>query len=344
MGESQGRFVTGLVRIAPHRGDHRVAIRAAVSIAVPLLILWAIGRVDLSVYASFGAFASLYGRYDRYADRIRMQIAAGATMLVCMLIGTGLSILGTPTMLRVVVVGLVAGVVALIAHAWHWHPPSSLFAVFSAGACASLPATATSFLEVVIVGGASALFSVALTAGIAFARRGRRVLAPGRATQPADRRAVGAAVTVGVGALLAGIAGLLLIGDHWYWAMVGAVAALGGAHLTARLIRGVQRLVGTLIGVAVAAGLLALGLPPLATIAVAIVCQAGAELYVNRNYGLAMVFITPLALLMVELAFPTDPATLLADRTLDTLVGVAVGTAVAVVSAYLRRLRAEPTA
>ncbi len=336
--------MTGLIRIAPHRGDHRVAIRAAVSIAVPLVILWAIGRVDLSVYASFGAFASLYGRYDRYADRIRMQIAAGLTMVVCMLMGTALSLLATPTGLRVLVVGLIAGVGALIAHAWRWHPPSSLFAVFSAGACASLPATTASLLEVVIVGGASALFSMVLTAGIALARQGRRLLAPVRTRQVADRDAVGAAVTVGIGALLAGFAGLLLIGDHWYWAMVGAVAALGGAHLTARLVRGVQRLVGTLIGVAVAAGLLALHLPPPATIGVAILCQMGAELYVNRNYGLAMLFITPLALLMVELAVPTDPTTLLVDRTLDTLIGVVVGTAVAVASAWVRRARRRSSA
>ncbi|MFX5752291.1 FUSC family protein, partial [Acinetobacter baumannii] len=68
--------------------------------------------------------------------------------------------------------------------------------------------------------------------------------------------------TVGVAALLAGVAGVLLIGSHWYWAMVGAVAAVGGAHVTARLIRGVQRLVGTLVGVLIAAGLLALNLPP----------------------------------------------------------------------------------
>ncbi len=336
--------MTGLIRIAPHRGDHRVAIRAAVSIAVPLLILWAVGRVDLSVYASFGAFASLYGRYDRYADRIRMQIAAGVTMVVCMLIGTALSVVGTPAALRVVVVAVVAGLVALLAHAWRWHPPSSLFAVFSAGACASLPATVSSFLDVIIIGGASALFSIALTIAIAFARRGRSVLAPAPAPLPADRHAKGAALTIGIGALLAGIVGLLLIGDHWYWAMVAAVAALGGAHLQARLVRGSQRLVGTLLGVVIAAGLLALHLPPLATILVAVLCQVGAELYVNRNYGLAMLFITPLALLMVELAYPSDPITLLVDRTLDTLIGVVVGTAVAVVSAYVRGRQERPNA
>ncbi len=33
--ESRGRIMTGLIRIAPHRGDHRVALRAAISLAVP---------------------------------------------------------------------------------------------------------------------------------------------------------------------------------------------------------------------------------------------------------------------------------------------------------------------
>src|SRR5690606_26000534 len=99
MGESRGRIMTGLIRVAPHRGDHRVAIRSAVSLAVPLLVLGALGRVALSVYASFGAFASLYGRYDAYAERIRMQTAAGAVIVLSMAIGTGVSLLGAPVVL-----------------------------------------------------------------------------------------------------------------------------------------------------------------------------------------------------------------------------------------------------
>ncbi len=76
-------------------------------------------------------------------------------------------------------------------------------------------------------------------------------------------------------------------------------------------------------------------------LAIAIALQVCAELFVGRNYGLAMVFITPLALLMIELAVPVDPGLLLRDRLVDTLLGVAVGTAVAVVSAAVRRRRAR---
>jgi len=339
VGESQGRILTGLVRIAPHRGDHRVALRAAVSIGVPLLVLWASGSLELSMYASFGAFASLYGRHDGYADRVRMQAGAGACVLLAMLVGTTLAFTGVHDAVRIVVVALIAAAVTLVAHAWRWHPPSALFAVFAAGATASLPATAASFLHVLIVAGASALFSVALTTSIALVRRRGRLGLITRRRMPADREAVAIALTIGVGALLAGFAGYLLIGTHWYWATVAAVAALGGAQLNARIIRGGQRLIGTLLGVLIAAGLLALQLPPLATIAVAVLCQVGAELTVGRNYGIAMLFITPLALLMIALAVPTDPAVLLRDRALETVLGVLVGTAIAVASAMLRRRR-----
>jgi uncharacterized membrane protein YccC len=211
-----------------------------------------------------------------------------------------------------------------------------LFAVFAAGATASFPATAATFGLVLLVGGASVVWSLVVTTVLALSRRAswRR---PERTRPPIGPVAWEMTATVGVAALLAGIAGALLIGTHWYWAMVGAVAAVGGAHVTARLIRVVQRLVGTLLGVLIAAGLLALDLPPWLVIVVAVALQAGAELFVGRNYGIAMIFITPLALLMVSLASPVTPDLLLRDRVLETIIGVAVGTVVAIVSAGLRR-------
>ena len=80
MAESRGRVWTGVIRVGPHQGDHRVAARAALSVGVPLLVLLVIGRLDLSVYASFGAFAALYGRLDVPRRRIRMQATAGGIL------------------------------------------------------------------------------------------------------------------------------------------------------------------------------------------------------------------------------------------------------------------------
>lgn len=68
--------------------------------------------------------------------------------------------------------------------------------------------------------------------------------------------------------------------------------------VTGQLVRAGHRIVGTLVGLVTSAGLLVLGLGAVATVLVVAVLQIVTELLVGRNYGLALVFITPMALLM----------------------------------------------
>jgi len=93
--------------------------------------------------------------------------------------------------------------------------------------------------------------------------------------------------------------------------------------------RGVQRVIGTLAGLAVTALLLLphLGATLLAILAIALLFPT--ELFMTRHYGLALGFFTPLIMLMTELADPVEPWTILRDRAIDTLIGVAAGIAVA---------------
>ena len=52
------------------------------------------------------------------------------------------------------------------------------------------------------------------------------------------------------------------------------------------------------------------------------------ELFVGRNYGIAVVAITPLALIIGYLASPTPLVPLLIDRVVETLLGVSVAVVV----------------
>jgi fusaric acid resistance family protein len=60
---------------------------------------------------------------------------------------------------------------------------------------------------------------------------------------------------------------------------------------------------------------------------VVVVLQVVTELVVARNYALALLFITPMALLMGQLGSSQDAARLLLDRGVETLIGglVAIG-------------------
>lgn len=92
-----------------------------------------------------------------------------------------------------------------------------------------------------------------------------------------------------------------------------------------QVVRGAHRVVGTAAGLVLAAVLLSADLPGLALIVVIVVLQAAAELWVGRNYALALIAVTPLALLMVDLVAPVPTGTLLLDRGVETIIGVVVG-------------------
>jgi uncharacterized membrane protein YccC len=140
--------------------------------------------------------------------------------------------------------------------------------------------------------------------------------------------------SLGAGAIAVGLG----IG-HPYWAVVGAIAVVpppGAAH---SLSRAWHRASGTLGGIVIA-GLILWPSPPIAVLVLVVgIAQFGAEVLVARHYGAALLFITPLALVVSSLSHPVPLEGLLLDRVIETLVGCAIG----VVVVLLAR-RAERTA
>lgn len=143
------------------------------------------------------------------------------------------------------------------------------------------------------------------------------------------------ALRVGAAALMAGAIGASLGLDRAYWAIAASVLMLyQGLDLTRALQRGVERTLGTFVGLVLAAGLLALHPQGLALAAIVMALQFVIELVVARNYALATLFITPIALVLAEAANPSlSIGALLVDRGVDTLIGCLVGLVVLYASA-----------
>ena len=79
-------MLSEMFTMAPGNKDHQVAIRCAVGVFVPLITLVFLDRLDLAIYASFGAFAGIYGRNEPHAKRFLLQFRAGTLMLVVILL------------------------------------------------------------------------------------------------------------------------------------------------------------------------------------------------------------------------------------------------------------------
>lgn len=342
-----------LFTLAPGNKDHHPAIRCAVGVFVPLFTLVLLGRLDLAIFATFGAFTGIYGRGEPHGARFILQLRAGLLMLLIIFFAAISARLGpllnldavTTSWLLVLATTVVAGACSVAVSWQRLRPSGSLFHIFAFAAIASIPNQPPLWQGMLV-----AALTTLLCLLIGFSARVLRShRTPWIRPQPIRRTAeerraawlegLGYLVAAGIAGSLATVAGQALGFGHAYWAMVAAVVPLVGHTTTHRVRRGLQRIIGTMLGLGVLALILLLSLAPWQTVLVIALCQFGAELFIARQYVLAQVFVTPLALISTLLVVPTSPGILLRDRIVETVIGASVGVAVVLAPLLWRRIR-----
>ncbi|MGK2867890.1 MAG: FUSC family protein, partial [Mycobacterium sp.] len=163
----------------------------------------------------------------------------------------------------------------------------------------------------------------------------RRALTPGSESMRLAAR-------VGVAVALSGLIALIFVDDHSYWAMAAAVLMLYQGFDWSRTVqRGTERMVGTLIGLGLAAAILTWQPQGWWLVGVIATLQFIIEMFVVRNYAIAAIFITPLALTIAAGGRPVaDLEHFLLTRGLDTVIGCV--TALLVYWVALRRRGPAP--
>jgi uncharacterized membrane protein YccC len=125
-------------------------------------------------------------------------------------------------------------------------------------------------------------------------------------------------IAVAVGAALGRVLGL----GHSYWVGLTAAAALQANNVTFVVRRVASRLIGTLAGVVLAWAVFTLHPAVLVVAALATVAQFVAETIIRASYGVAVVFITVLALAIYDLGDPqAQIGAAVGARALDTALG-----------------------
>ena len=324
-----------LLELRPHDRDHWAALRVGLAIAVPLVVLWAVGRTDLAMFAVFAAFTAVYGRNFPHLSRLRLQLVAGGAQLLSIAVGGAVALSPNRTLLIVPVAALWAFGSSLLADRVRWAPPGPLFQVFAIAAIASSQSTPTRYGQGLVV----AVASIAFALLVGYIGRLLWRSAPGRLHNPYTKPivipppvhgALAHATMFAIGAFVAGAIPALIGIGHPYWAMVSAIAALGVPGGYNRVLRATHRFVGTMIGLALGALLLSFHPAGLMAIALIIVLQAAAELFVVRNYSLALIMLTPLVLVIGELGAPVPLGSLIWQRGVETFIGVAVAIVMAI--------------
>lgn len=344
-----------LFSIGPMKNDHQVAIRVAAGLFIPLVSLVVAGRLDLAIFASFAAFTGIYGRNEPHRVRVVAQLRAGLLMLAVILAATLTARLSPDGVVSpwTIVVGttIVAWGATVVVGYWRLRPAGSLFHIFAYAAIASVPhqpplgealLTAVATVALCVAIGLSSRVHPArrtpLTwAGIRAAWRVRLGVEERRALW---LESVGYLVAAAISGTIATIVGESLGFGHNYWAMVAAVVPLVGHTTRHRVARGLQRILGTIVGLTILALIVAMRPGAWVMVVLIAACQFGAEMLIARQYFLAQVCVTPLALLSTLLVVRVDPLALLHDRFIDTAIGAVIGVAVVLApSAWRRWLR-----
>ena len=115
-----------------------------------------------------------------------------------------------------------------------------------------------------------------------------------------------------------------------YWAAVSCFIIIQGIHLRTIWIKQLHRLLGTMIGIGLASWMLSWGLSMWGVATALLVMILSIESLIDRHYGLAVIFITPLTIFIAEYGsglplVPEMSTEIIQARLLDTALGCLMG-------------------
>jgi hypothetical protein len=324
-----------------------IALQAAIAIGIPIIGFAIAGQPSLGLLASSGGFTALY-----LSSRSRRERAVALPLVALGLIAAsavGALAAGSlaSSIIALVVVAIGACVLCL---GLPVGPPGAMFFVLLTGVASRLvgPASlggdelsAGLVIGMLAIGCVISYLVVMAPLLLPSVRRKDAALhlerPPIRFQLDGPSRIILERIVVAT--VIAGLLATPLGIHRAYWVMLAVVVILQNGHrvrLTA--LRAVHRVLGTLIGVALFALILVFEPRGIVVGVVVMVLQFIVEVIVIRNYGLALVFITPLALIIADQSGSADIGETISVRVLDTLLGALIALVVLFGSFLARRL------
>lgn len=337
-----------LLRFTPGPAPLRRMGQYLIGIGLPLWFGLLVGEPVL------GMFGALGGLYAQFLDlggplRQRVSIVIGGTLALCAAFGLGTLLAGHGvfTLLALLPCYFFAG----------WLHGSGLWleniARFSA-IVLTLSATASPMFGAVALyalGGLALGLAIALLDGLLLgqplSRNDRNIRETLRAVWAGQHAGLRFSFCYGVMALAALLMGLTLDALHPAWASIAVIVVMRPDGAVS-LHRSFQRLIGTLLGVAITAALLLLAHNQLMLMTSVLLLAWLIPLGTTRHYWIGACLITVLVLLLLDIAWfqHGGDRQFLTDRLIDTVLGCllgAIGTLASFPDAW-HSLRMTPTA
>lgn len=299
---------------------------AALSAGLPVFVGAWFGRFPSAIIASVGGLVILYMQDTDVSRRMMILAVCSFGFAVSFSLGTLTSF--NPWLSA----GTLALTVFLVTATCRFHsmpPPGSFFFILVACMSRTLPFDLTLAAQRtgILLFGCMGACLIALVYSLA-----QILMKDNKPRQPApagDQRVAAIILESAVIAIFVGggyLGALMLQLDNPYWVPISTAAIMQGATFRAIWHRNVHRVFGTVIGMGLAWLIFSLSPNVWVLAGLIVVLSFVIEALVIRNYGLAVIFITPLTVIFADSAIASiDTERLIFARLIDIMLGSAIG-------------------
>ncbi|MFC6382023.1 FUSC family protein [Psychrobacter glacincola] len=316
-----------LLTVNQSKRPWHMPILAAITISFPVFVGAYFDALPSGIKASLGAMVILnLPLIGNLPYRLVTLMAWGFAMSLCFAFGL---VAQQVPIVRLPVFMLIAFGVVMFGRYYRQPPPAGLFVMMAGALALFIPLPLEKIMSatgLVMLGSGFALIMGLLYSLFLLATRP----ATPTPTYSYEPDTISESIIVAGFVSLALLIPLMLDMPNPYWAAVSCFLIIQGIHLRTMWIKQIHRLLGTLVGAALASWMLSWDLPIWGIAISILVMMLCIESLVDRHYGLAVVFITPLTIFIAEYGsgLPLTSAAyqeVTRARLLDTLLGCMVG-------------------
>ncbi len=302
-------------------------IIAAITISFPVFVGAYFGTLSSGIKASLGAMIILnLPLVGSLPYRLISVMTWGFAMSLCFAIGL---IAQQVPLVKLPVFALIAFSIIVFGRYYRQPPPAGLFVMMAVAIALFIPLPLIQILPaigLVMLGSGFAMVMALLYSLFLVATRPSISVPIYRYVPDTIVESIMVASFVSLALLIA----VILQMYNPYWAAVSCFIIIQGIHLRTMWIKQLHRLLGTLIGIGVAGWMLSLDLTTWSVAISILIMMLCIESLVDRHYGLAVVFITPLTIFIAEYGsgLPLSEQIyqeVIQARLLDTALGCLVG-------------------
>lgn len=298
---------------------------AALCIGTPLLLGWFAGKPNFGSLSSLGALTILYFTQAPIGQRMVHLAVCSFGMIFSFVVSLCLGF-------NVYCGALALGIVAFLSHfitSYYKIPPPGNFFFIMVAAMASnfhfdieqIPTRIGLFAMGAILSCSFAFIYSVFVEKSAVINLPRRTFRKKRYTKFVESGIIAVFMTLTL------IIGHLLKFQNTYWISISTIAIIQGRNFEHVRQRNLHRIIGTFVGLGLASVILYFNPEKITMICIIMLLQYIVELMIVRNYGFAVIFLTPLTILLVETGshIHHDVGELMKARLIDTIIGSLIG-------------------